>query len=52
MPDKSIVINTSPLLALIAAWGNLERLRGLYQQVLVPFEVCIVSTWRNYQIWS
>jgi len=40
MPDKSIVINTSPLLALIAAWGDLERLRGLYQQVLVPLEVC------------
>lgn len=40
MPDKSIVINTSPLLALLAAWGDLERLRGLYQQILVPFEVC------------
>jgi len=40
MPDKIIVINTSPLLALIAAWDDLERLRRLYRQVLVPFEVC------------
>jgi len=41
MLNKSIVINTSPLLALIAAWGNLERLRNLYHQILVPFEVCM-----------
>lgn len=40
MPDKSIVINTSPLLALIAAWDNLERLKNLYHSVIVPFEVC------------
>ncbi len=40
MLNKPIVINASPLLALIAAWGDLERLRGLYHQVLVPFEVC------------
>jgi len=40
MPDKSIVINTSPLLALIAAWGDLERLHNLYHRVWVPFEVC------------
>ena len=41
MPDaKQIVINTSPLLALIAAWGRLDRLRALYSRVLVPFEVC------------
>ncbi|MEI6332849.1 MAG: DUF3368 domain-containing protein [Pseudanabaena sp. ELA645] len=35
-----IVINTSPLIALTAAWGNLEPLSGLYSDVLVPFEVC------------
>ena len=41
MPDaKQIVVNTSPLLALIAAWGRLDRLQALYARVLVPFEVC------------
>ena len=40
MPKTQIIaINTSPLLALIAAWGNLSRLRSLYQDVLVSFEV-------------
>ena len=34
-----IVINTSPLLALIAAWGNLTRLSSLYAEVLVSYEV-------------
>ncbi|MEM6256180.1 MAG: DUF3368 domain-containing protein [Cyanobacteria bacterium P01_D01_bin.156] len=36
---QSIVINTSPLLALIAAWGNLTRLSSLYAEVLVSYEV-------------
>lgn len=41
MPETSqIVINTSPLIALVAAWGNLNRLEALYDQVLVPLEVC------------
>jgi len=41
MPEtKSIVINTGPLLALIAAYGDLSLLERLYQHVLVPFEVC------------
>ena len=41
MPDsKEIVINTSPLLALSAALGDLSVLQSLYQQVFVPFEVC------------
>jgi predicted nucleic acid-binding protein len=35
-----IVINTSPLIALVAAWGNLTWLSALYDQVWVPFEVC------------
>lgn len=40
MPSTQIiVINTSPLIALVAAWGNLDRLRTIYQEVLVPFEV-------------
>lgn len=38
-PEK-IVINTSPLIALVAAWGDLTILQSLYQEVLVPFEVC------------
>ena len=34
-----IVINTGPIIALIAASGDLEILRQLYDQVLVPNEV-------------
>ena len=41
MPDrKAIVINTGPLIALVAATGNLEILHGLYSRIIVPFEVC------------
>lgn len=41
MPNsKEIVINTSPLLALSAALGDLSVLQSLYNQVFVPFEVC------------
>jgi predicted nucleic acid-binding protein len=41
MPDsKQIVINTSPLLALSAALGDLSLLQSLYTEVFVPFEVC------------
>ena len=41
MPDSSqaIVTNTTPLIALTAATGNLEALRFLYSRVVVPFEV-------------
>ena len=40
MPDtQKIVINTSPLISLIAAWGSLDRLQSLYQEVWVPVEV-------------
>lgn len=39
MPDtEEIVINTSPMIALVAALGDLELLK-MYQRVLVPFEV-------------
>ncbi|NJN00105.1 MAG: DUF3368 domain-containing protein [Phormidesmis sp. RL_2_1] len=34
-----MVINTSPLISLIAAWGSLNRLQSLYQEVWVPVEV-------------
>ena len=40
MPNtQSIVVNTSPLIALIAAWGSLDRLQPLYAEVRIPFEV-------------
>ena len=41
MPEtESIVINTGPLLALIAGYGDLSLLKKMYKRVLVPFEVC------------
>lgn len=41
MPDlKEIVINTGPLIALVAATGDLTILRGLYSRIVIPFEVC------------
>lgn len=41
MPDtKRIVINTGPIIALVAAMGDLKVLRLLYIEVIVPFEVC------------
>lgn len=39
MPEKRLVINTGPLLALAAAWGELNILKELYKQVVVPHEV-------------
>lgn len=42
MPEpRRLVINTSPLLALIAATGDLALLKSLYGEVLVPYEVCM-----------
>jgi predicted nucleic acid-binding protein len=38
-PER-IVINTSPLITLVAALGDLTVLRSLYTEVLVPLEVC------------
>ena len=41
MPSsRQLVINTSPLIALIAALGDLSILQHLYDRVLVPWEVC------------
>ncbi len=41
MPDsKTLVINTGPTLALIAATGDLKLLNALYDRVLAPLEVC------------
>ncbi|MDB9457766.1 DUF3368 domain-containing protein [Dolichospermum circinale CS-545/17] len=40
MPNTSeIVINTSPLIAIVAAMGDFNVLESLYTNVLVPFEV-------------
>ena len=41
IPDqtKVVVTNTTPLIALTAATGNLDVLRSLYARVVVPFEV-------------
>lgn len=36
---KTIVTNTTPLIALTAATGGLEILRYLYARVIVPYEV-------------
>ena len=40
MPSPSrLVINTSPLLACIAGCGSLTPLEGLYEELVVPWEV-------------
>ena len=36
---REIVINTGPIIALVAATGTLEWLPALYQTVVVPYEV-------------
>ncbi|MCB0197491.1 MAG: DUF3368 domain-containing protein [Anaerolineae bacterium] len=36
---KEIVINTGPIIALVAALGELTILKDLYNRVLVPYEV-------------
>jgi len=38
--SKELVINTTPILALIAAVGSLDMLPLLYRRVWVPWEVC------------
>ena len=40
MPDSTIVINTGPIIAMIAATGDLSLLTKLYSRVIVPREVC------------
>ena len=41
MPEtKEIVINTGPIIAIVAALGDLAVLQSLYRRVLVPCEVC------------
>jgi predicted nucleic acid-binding protein len=41
MPETTpLVINTGPILALVAALGSLRALERLYARVIVPAEVC------------
>ena len=41
MPNTGeIVINTGPIIALVAALGDLRILQSLYNRVLVAAEVC------------
>jgi hypothetical protein len=40
LSPSRLVTNTSPLLALLAGCGSLELLHSLYEEVLVPHEVC------------
>lgn len=41
MPERHsiLVTNTTPLISLVAATGNLDVLRFLYRRVIVPYEV-------------
>lgn len=40
MPDKKdIVINTGPLISLVAALDSLDILKSVFKSVLVPWEV-------------
>jgi predicted nucleic acid-binding protein len=40
MPEfRRIAINTGPLIAIVAATGSLNILKGLYENIVVPFEV-------------
>jgi len=40
LKTRSIVINTGPTIALVAALGDLKVLKYLYHDVFVPAEVC------------
>lgn len=40
MPETEIVINTGPIISLVAATGDLSLLPRLYSRVIVPREVC------------
>jgi len=40
LDKKEIVIDTGPIIALVAALGDLSILRSLYHRLLVPHEVC------------
>ena len=40
MPEtRQLVINTGPIISLVAATGDLKLLDSLYDRVVVPFEV-------------
>ncbi len=53
MPEPSrLVINTGPVIALVAALDDLAVLEPLYQEVLVPFEVCQEMRVQGYQAFA
>ena len=37
---NELIVNTGPLLALIAGLGELSLIEKVYKRVIVPFEVC------------
>lgn len=39
MRERAVVVNTTPLIALVAGTGTLDSLRTLYDRVIVPLEV-------------
>ncbi len=53
MPEPArLVINTGPLIALVAALGELAVLEALFQEVFVPFEVCREMRARGHQAFA
>ncbi len=40
LETEALVVNTGPIIALIAGYGDLSLLEYVYKRVLVPFEVC------------
>ncbi len=53
MPEPPrLVINTGPLIALVAALDDLAVLESLYREVLVPFEVCREIRVQGYQAFA
>lgn len=53
MPEPSrLVINTGPLIALVAATDELSVLESLYDEAIVPFEVCREMRARGYQAFA
>jgi len=49
MPKK-LVINTSPLISLVCALGDLRVLTHLYDQVIVPRKTFVINSWLKNNI--
>lgn len=39
MSSREIVINTGPIIALVAGLGSLDLLQRIFSRIIVPFEV-------------